>query len=199
MRKAFRARVRLRVPVWVGNALLLRGIGVGVPAVVACAVRNADADPDRLLGVDVAPDWGCSWSRPLALAAGSTRPRTGVVGRLVGHPVHRLLPRRPAAAAPGLKTDYATYLRAEPDGASLDARQRRHRDEAGAVPGPGLLRRRPTLPPGRSLRPVGPRASSRSSTDVLFSTKSSDWKKVRRERRGGAREDERFPQERAYS
>jgi hypothetical protein len=103
-RKAFEAGVRFRLPVWLGNLLLLLGIAAGGVA-VAIALST---DSPELAGwalVFAALDWSASFHAPAHW----------VVGRMVGmrflaYYVHDLIP-----PVPGLKIDYETYLRTPPE------------------------------------------------------------------------------------
>jgi hypothetical protein len=175
--KAFRAGVRLRIPVWAGNALLLGGAAVGAVAVIL-AVRTANANPGQPATVELfsglalllaAGTWAC----------GLESPTHWVVGRLVGIRLSDYFLGGPPPPRPGLKTDYATYLRASPM-----ARAVMHASGALAT----------KLAPFLALiffATTDAAAWARSAlwgvgvllivTDVFFSTKTSDWKKVRRE------------------
>jgi hypothetical protein len=175
--EAFRARVRLRIPVWAGNALLLGVAAVGVVAVIL-AVKNANANPGQPPEVELVSGLA------LLLAAGTWAiglhsPTHWIVGRLVGIRFTDYFLGGPPPPRPGLKTDYATYLRASPT-----ARAVMHASGALAT----------KLAPFLALiffATADAAAWARFAllglgavlilTDVLFSTKSSDWKKVRRE------------------
>ena len=175
--KAFRARVGLRVPVWAGNSLLLGVVAVGSVAVIL-AVRNANANPGQ------PPEVELFSGLALLLAAGTWAiglhsPTHWVVGRLVGIRFTDYFLGGPPPPRPGLKTDYATYLRASPM-----ARAVMHASGALAT----------KLAPFLALiffATTDAAAWARFSllgiggllivTDVFFSTKTSDWKKVRRE------------------
>jgi hypothetical protein len=175
--KAFRARVRLRIPVWAGNALLLGGAAVGAVAVIL-AVGNANANPGQPVTVELFSGLA------LLLAAGTWAiglhsPTHWVVGRLVGIRFTDYFLGGPPPPRPGLKTDYATYLRASPM-----ARAVMHASGALAT----------KLAPFLALvffattdAAVWARFALLGLgvllivTDVFFSTKTSDWKKVRRE------------------
>jgi hypothetical protein len=175
--KAFRARVRFRLPVWVGNALLVGEAAVGVVAVIL-AVRNANANPGQ------PPDVELFSGLALLLAAGTWAiglhsPTHWLVGRLVGIRFIHYFLGGPPPKRPGLKTDYSTYLRASPM-----ARAVMHASGAVAT----------KLAPFLALvffATADAAAWARFAllglgvllivTDVLFSTKTSDWKKVRRE------------------
>jgi hypothetical protein len=175
--KAFHARMRFRIPVWAGNTLLLGEAAVGVVAVVL-AVRNANANPGQPPRVELLSGLA------LLLAAatwtiGLHSPTHWVVGRLVGIRFTDYFLGGPPPPRPGLKTDYATYLRASPI-----ARAVMHASGALATklaPFLALIFVSASDAPawaGFALLGLG---AVLITTDVLFSTKTSDWKKVRRE------------------
>ncbi len=101
---AFRAGVRLRAPVWVGNLVMVLGIVLGGAAVwVAFASTTA-------------------WVKGLALilaggiwAVAVHTPAHWLVGRAIGIRFTDCFLGGPPPPRPGLKTAYATYLRADPD------------------------------------------------------------------------------------
>ena len=175
--KAFRAGVRFRVPVWVGNALLLGLVAVGVVAVVL-AVRNANATPGQ------SPDVELFSGLALLLAAGVWTvglhsPTHWVVGRLVGIRFSDYFLGGPPPPRPGLKTDYATYLRADPAGRAV-----MHASGAIATklaPFLALIFVSTADAPAWALLALLAVGVLLIATDVFFSTKTSDWKKVRRE------------------
>lgn len=175
--KAFRARVRLRVPVWVGNSLLLGLVAVGSVAVIL-AVRNANANPGQ------PPEVELFSGLALLLAAGAWTvglhsPTHWVVGRLVGIRFTDYFLGGPPPPRPGLKTDYATYLRASPI-----ARAVMHASGAIATklaPFFALIFFATTDAAAWARLALLGLGVLLLVTDVLFSTKSSDWKKVRRE------------------
>jgi hypothetical protein len=175
--KAFRARLRTRAPVWVGVALQLLGI-LGAVGVVAFAVWNAGAGPDRVLDVRVASGVGL----PVAafmLAAGIHTFTHLVVGWAVGIRFTDLFFAIPPPPLPGLKTDYASYLRTGPV-----ARAWMHASGAIATklaPFAVLAFARAAAAPSWTVVILVVLGLFQVSTDVLFSTKRSDWKKVRRE------------------
>ena len=182
-RQAFEARVRPRFPVWVGNAVLLVGSAVLV-ALVPIAVALARDAP--------------SGSEPLfpgllALAAAGGLSVTlhdlghWLVGRLAGIRFTSYFLDGPTRVQPGLKTDYATYLRASPS-----ARAWMH--ASGAIASkiaPFAVFAAVYLPhrsagydlfPAWSLWAILGIGVLQLLTDLLFSTRKADWKKVRRER-----------------
>ena len=99
---AFRSRVRLRVPVWAGNALLGLALLAGVAAIVVAGTTTGTvAGAAFLFAVG-------AWS------LGVHSPTHWVVGRFMGIRFTDYFLGGPPPPRPGLKTDYATYLRAEP-------------------------------------------------------------------------------------
>jgi hypothetical protein len=101
-RRAFESRVRLRVPVWVGNLLLLLGTIAGIVAV--WLARRTTSESLAGLALVFA---GGAWSVTVHDLA------HWVAGRIVGirftsYYLSRLFP-----PWPGLKTDYETYLQAD--------------------------------------------------------------------------------------
>ena len=174
-RTAFEARVRVRVPVWFGNALLLGGATLGVVAVVI-ALRTESETLAGLALVFAALDWSATLHSPTHW----------LVGRLVGIRFVCYFVARVVPPIPGLKTDYASYLRTPPG-----ARAWMH--ASGAV--------------ASKLAPVAAWAFWPASvaptwaawfivgywaliiaTDVFISTRRSDWKRVRRELRVARRQ-----------
>ncbi|MGH2724161.1 MAG: hypothetical protein ACRDI0_07820 [Actinomycetota bacterium] len=181
-RAAFQRRVRPRFPVWLGNAVLLAGTAVlvaVVPVAVAVARRSASPDP-AVAGL-------------LALvAAGGLSVTTHdlahwAAGRMAGIRFVGYFLDGPFRIQPGLKTDYATYLRAPP-------RSRAGMHAAGAVAskvapfavfGAVYLPHRAAgfaLFPSWALWAILGVGVVEILTDVVWSTKRSDWRKVRRER-----------------
>jgi hypothetical protein len=166
--KTFRAGVRLRAPVWVGNLLLLIGVGAGAVCVVVA--RAASSEVIAGLALILA---GALWSVSTHCLA------HWLVGRLVGIRfsnsfVAGFPPR------PGLKTDYASYLR-------TDATARALMHASGAIatklaPFVALLFWPGTNAPWWAAAALLALGMLQIVTDVLFSVRSSDWKKVKRER-----------------
>ena len=190
--QAFRARVRFRAPVWVGVVLQLLGIGVAV-GLVWLAVWNAGAGADRPLDVNVASGLGLPLAA-FALAAGIHTFAHYVVGRSVGIRFTDFFFAIPPPPLPGLKTDYRTYLLTGPV-----ARAWMHASGAVATklaPFVVLAFAPAAAAPAWSVAVLVVLGVFQVATDVLFSTKSSDWKKVRREL-AVARARERVPSGRA--
>ena len=126
--KAFRSGVRLRVPVWTGNTLLLLGIVVGA------------------LGVGAAFVWQDPMWKGLALIAAGVvwsvsvhSPTHWLVGTMVGIGWTDYFLGGAPPPRPGLKSDYATYLRADAGSRAWMHASGRDRDQGGAVRGAGVL------------------------------------------------------------
>lgn len=185
-RKAFESRVRPRFPVWLGNGVLLIGSAVLMAALfVAIGLgRDASGAGDQLLPGLI-----------LIAAAGGLSvtlhdPAHWAVGRLAGIRFTHYFLDGPLRIQPGLKIDYASYLRASPG-----ARAWMH--ASGAVASkiaPFAVFAAAYLPhrsagydlfPSWSLWAILALGAIQILTDVLFSTRASDWKKVRRELRIG--------------
>jgi hypothetical protein len=187
--KAFRARVPLRVPVWAAAILQVVAIAVGV-GLVALAIGNADGDPaDAFLDPAVVSGLALLLAAFL-WSAGAHSLTHLVVGRIVGIRFTDFFFALPPPPLPGLKSDYATYLRATPIG-------RAWMHASGAIatklaPFVALAFAPAAEAPWWAVVGLLGLAAFQISTDVLLSTKSSDWKKVRRElavaraRRSGA-------------
>jgi hypothetical protein len=176
---AFRGRVRFRVPVWVGNALLLAGSAVLIAAVwlsLALARDDAESVLAGLLAVVAAG----------GLSATLHDPAHWAVGRLVGIRFSAYYLDGPLRIQPGLKIDYASYLRASAAG-------RAWMHAAGALASklaPFAVFAAVYLPhraagydllPAWSLWTILVFGVGQLITDLTFSIRKSDWKKVRRE------------------
>jgi hypothetical protein len=166
---AFRARVRTRVRPWVGLSILLLMIVAGAGAVVA------------------ASRWTGTWAGLALVAAGGLWsvgvhvPTHAFVGWLAGIRYTDAFLGPPPPPRPGLKTDYATYLRAEPS-----LRVWFHASGAVATkiaPFVALALWPVTNAPGWAAWVLLGVGLLQIGTDVAFSTRSGDWKKVARERR----------------
>jgi hypothetical protein len=166
---AFRAGVKLRIPVWTGNAVLLAGVVAGAVAVVIA--RTAENETLAGLALIVA---AAVWSVSTHCLA------HWVVGRAVGIRFTDYFLGGPFPPRPGLKTDYASYLRIPPASrAAMHA--------AGAIatklsPLVALAFWPGTEAPWWSAAGLMVLGVLQITTDLLFSVKSSDWKKVKRER-----------------
>ena len=169
-RKAFEARVRFRVPVWFGNLVLLVGILVGAAAVAFALVT----DSDELAGLALlfaALDWSATFHVPAHWLVGR------VVGmRFLAYYVRDLIP-----PVPGLKIDYATYLRVAPQ-----ARAWMHASGAIAskvAPFLALAFWPASGAPGWAAWAIAGYGLLIVGTDAFISTRKSDWKRFRREMR----------------
>jgi hypothetical protein len=166
---AFRAGVRWRVPVWVGNLLLAAGLVAGGVAVwVAFA---ADGAVVKGLALIVA---GGLWS--LCVHG----PAHWIVGRAFGIRFTDYFLGGPPPPRPGLKTDYTTYLRVAPG-------RRAWFHASGALatklaPFVALAFWPASGAPGWSAIVLLALGILQIVTDATLSVRSSDWKKFRRER-----------------
>jgi hypothetical protein len=182
-RKAFEGRVRPTLPVWLGNGVLLVEAGV-VAAATAVAIRLAHGPSET--GATVAGALALAAAVGLSVAVHC--PAHWLVGRLVGIRFVRYFIGGPLKVTPGIKADYATYLRVDPG-----ARAAMHASGAiaskiapFAVFAPLYLAHREAgyeLFPEWSLWGILGLGVLQILTDVLWSRKKSDWKKVGRERR----------------
>jgi hypothetical protein len=166
---AFRAGVRLRVPVWVGNALLITATAGGLAAaIVAHMVSSTTLSGLLLLGA------GGVWTVSLH------SPTHSFVGLLASIRFTDYFLSGVPLPYPGLKSDYSTYLRA-------DAGSRAWMHASGAIatkfapllalafwPGSGA--------PWWSAAGLVVICALSVATDIAFSVKSGDWKKFLRER-----------------
>ena len=167
--KAFRAAVRIRAPVWVGNGLLVLGMFVGAAL------------------VEVAFVWQSPLWKGLALiAAGAVwsvavhAPTHWLVGTVVGIRWTDAFLGGPFPPRPGLKSDYGTYLRADPD-----SRAWMHASGALATkvsPFVALAFWPASGAPWWAAAVLLALGFLQIITDLVFSTKSGDWKKFLRER-----------------
>jgi hypothetical protein len=171
--KAFRAGVRFRLPLWVGITLMLIAVVVGIVAVVLAVRAGANSEPDDVtVGVGLVVG-AAAW------AAGLHSLAHYLVGRSVGIWFTDLFVAFPPPPLPGLKTDYASYLRASPI-----ARAWMHASGAIATklaPFIALAFAPAAHAPAWAIAILLGLGIFQIVTDVLFSTKASDWKKVRRE------------------
>jgi hypothetical protein len=172
--KAFRAGTLLRLPVWFGVGLMVAAVAAGIAAVWVAIRAGAEPEPDRVVaGISLVIAAGL-W------AAGFHSLAHYVVGRAVGIRFVALFGAIPPPPLPGLKTDYATYLRASPV-----ARAWMHASGAIATklaPVLALAFAPAAGAPGWAVAVLLGLGVFQIVTDLAFSTKASDWKKVRRER-----------------
>jgi hypothetical protein len=166
---AFRARVRTRVRPWIGVvAMLLVAVGGGIALVLATR-------------------WTDTWSGLALLAAGGAWalgwhvPAHAFFGWLAGIRLTDAFLGGPPPPRPGIKTDYATYLRAEPA-------MRVWFHASGAIatklaPFVALALWPLTNGPAWAAWILLGLGALQIVTDILFSRTSGDWKKVARERK----------------
>ena len=164
---AFEARVRSLFPVWVG---LLTQAAVIVGGCAALAVASAARGPLSGLALLAAA---------LAWSVGVHLPAHWLVGHAVGIGFTHSFLGGPPPARPGLKTDYDSYLR-------VPARSRAWFHASGALAtkaAPFLVAAFAPLTnaPAWALGAVLVLGLIQILTDILFSVKTSDWKKFRRE------------------
>ncbi len=169
-RRAFEQGVRLKVPAGVGTALLAAGTGAGVLAIVL----TDEFDSRLFRSMVFVAGFG-------ALELSTHSLAHWLVGRLMGMRFTYYFLGGPPPPRPGAKLDYATYLRVPP-------RKRAAMHASGAV----VTKAIPfaLIPSARALEVHGSVIAlllfvgvGQIVTDVLFSTKTSDWKKVKRELR----------------
>lgn len=166
---AFRAGVRLRAPVWVGNGVLTFGTVLGALAVGAAFVWQTPLWKGLALIVA-----GAIWTVSVH------SPTHWLVGYMVGIRFTDYFLGGPPPPRPGLKSDYGTYLRADPD-----SRAWMHASGAIATklaPFVALGFWPASNAPWWSAAVLTAVGALQITTDVAFSTKSSDWKKFLREK-----------------
>jgi len=166
---AFRRGVPRRFPVWLGNAVLCVGVIAGGLA-IGLAMQVSSSLLKGLALVAAGGLWAVSFH---CLAH-------WIVGRVVGIRFTDYFIGGPMPPRPGLKTDYASYLRAP-----ADRRAWMHASGALATKAAPFL---PLFFWSASGAPVWSAivllaiGAVQIVTDLLFSVTSSDWKKVLRER-----------------
>ena len=173
--RAFLARIRFHVPVWLGNAILVVVVAIGGIAVWVAVETGSRPSPDAdptVAGLALLVAAG-------AWAIGFHSPTHWLVGRLVGIRFTDYFLSGKPIPYPGLKTDYRTYLHADPV-------QRAWMHASGAV----ATKLAPFLALAFAPAAGAPRwavaallalGAFQIVTDVVISTKRSDWKKVKRE------------------
>jgi hypothetical protein len=179
-RLAFESRVRPRFPVWFGNAVLLVGVALCLGAAWV-GIELAQGDPSSTLAGLFVLGAGAGLSPAVHDLA------HWIAGRLAGMRFVSYFLDGPLRIQPGIKVDYASYLRASPA-----ARAAMH--AAGALASkvaPFVVfawvyavhrRAGSELLPEWSLWALLGFGLVQIVTDVLWSTRHSDWKRVRRER-----------------
>ena len=167
---AFRRFVgRWRVPARIGTTVLVAGALVGLAGAVAGTTVD---DP--------------TWAGILLIGAGAIwtvalhSPTHHLVGWLAGIRFTDYFVGGPPPPRPGIKTDYATYLRADP-------RSRAWMHASGALatklaPFLALAFVPASTAPWWAAAVLVAIGVVQIVTDVLFSVRLSDWKKFRRER-----------------
>lgn len=171
--KAFRAWARVRLPVRLGVLLMVVAVGVGAAGVAVALAAGGPPDPDPAVAGIALLVAGGSW------AAGLHSITHYLVGRVVGIRFTAVFAAIPPPPLPGLKTDYGSYLRASPV-----ARAWMHASGAIATklaPFLALAFAPAASAPWWAVAILLALGALQIVTDVAFSTKASDWKKVRRE------------------
>lgn len=174
-RKAFEARFSVRFPVWFGNLVLVLGVAVG-----AIAIGIALGTDDEVLAgvalIFAALDWSVAFH---GLAH-------WLVGRLVGMRFLAYVFRHLMPPVPGLKVDYASYLRTSPE-------ERAWMHGSGAIasklaPFLALAFWPATVASAWVAWAIAGYGVVLILIDVFISTRRSDWKRVRRELRVARRQ-----------
>jgi hypothetical protein len=167
--QAFRAGVKLRVPVWVGNLIMIVGILLGAGA-VAFALRSSTSSIGSGLALILAAGiWAVSLHCPAHWLVGRITKIRFTDYSLGGPPPPR----------PGLKIDYGSYLRADPK-----SRAWMHASGALATKAAPFIALAFWPASGAawwSAAVLIALGILQITTDVLFSVRSGDWKKFRRE------------------
>ena len=166
---AFRAGVRRRTKVWIGNGLLFVLTLAGLAAAIAArSVTSSTLAGLLVLGA------GAVWTVSLH------SPTHWAVGRLVDIRFTDYFLGGPPPPRPGLKSDYSTYLRADPG-------SRAWMHASGAImtkvaPLFALAFWPASGAPWWSAAALVAICLGLIATDATRSVKVSDWKKFRRER-----------------
>jgi hypothetical protein len=182
-RKAFERRVRFRVPLWLGN-LLLGGASVALVALVPVALDLARDAPEP---EPVLPGILVVWAG-LGLSASVHDLAHWATGRIQGIRFIAYFLKGPPLFQPGIKIDYESYLKTEPEARALMHSSGALASKAApfavfaSVYFPHRAASYDLLPPWSLWALLG-FGVLQIFTDVFFSTKKSDWKRVRRERR----------------
>jgi hypothetical protein len=194
-RKAFEGRVRPRFPVWFGNVVLFAGTVV-LAALVPIGLALADGTtvvpltPVALRFDQARPGWAglLILVAGVGLAVTVHDPAHWVAGRLARIRFLGYFLDGPFLIQPGLKAEYASYLRATPRGRAIMHAAGALASKAApfAVFAPVYIRHARlgyALLPSWSLWALLAFGVLQIVTDIVWSTKASDWKKVRRELR----------------
>jgi hypothetical protein len=182
-KKASETRTRVRFPLWFGNAVLVLGAFISAGLIpVALAVARRSSTPEPLVSglLVVAAAGG------LAVAVHDLAHH--VVGRLAGIRFHWYFLDGPFRIQPGIKVDDESYLKASPGSratmhaaGALASKVAPFAVFAGAyVPHAAADY---DLLPAWSLWAVLIFGVLQIATDILWSRRYSDWKKVGRELR----------------
>jgi hypothetical protein len=167
-RDAFRARVRMRAPVWFGTAAMIVVVLVGIAAIVLAGIWHGAMAGVALLVA------GGAWS------LGVHSPAHQAYGWFSGIGITDYFLGGPPPTRPGVKTDYASYLRTDPS-------RRAWFHASGALatkvaPFVAVALSPLTNAPAWAVIAMAAYGVLQIGTDVAFSTRTSDWKKYRRER-----------------
>lgn len=167
--KAFRAGAGFRAPVWLGNLIMAAQAALGAAAVAFALAPRTSQIGSGIALIVAAGFWSVSFHCPAHWLAG----RMGKI-RFTDYFLGGPPPPRP-----GLKIDYASYLRADPR-----ARAWMHASGALATkvaPFLALAFWPASGAPWWSAAVLIVLGAVQITTDVLFSVRSGDWKKFRRE------------------
>jgi hypothetical protein len=173
-REAFRRHTWIDVPLNLGLACLALGTVIGL-----ALVAGAFVTPRPVNGFMILAGTG-------VLLAATHDLVHWAVGRSVGIRFTQFFIVRPSRPQPGIKIDYATYLRTPPR-----ARAWMHASGAlvtKAVPFALIPLAVAGLTPGWVAVILALLGVTQIATDLLFSTKSSDWKRFMREMRNARME-----------
>jgi len=165
---AFRARVGARARPWVGVTAMIALTALGFVGIWLADVWTGAWAGLAILGTGVA--WSIGWHLPTHV----------FVGWLGGIRFTDAFLGGPPPPRPGIKTDYATYLHAEPS-------MRAWFHASGAIatkiaPFAALAFWPSTGAPAWAAWALAALGVLQIVTDLTLSRKSSDWKKFRRER-----------------
>lgn len=171
-RRAFENSVKIRVPFWLGQSLLIAGVAAGAAAVgISYYLEGLPRDLVFLGGFG-------------ALLVGTHSPTHVLAGRLFGMRFTHYFLGGPPPPRPGAKLDYASYLK-------VPARRRAVMHASAAV----LTKLLPfaLIPSALAAETSGwvvwllvALGVIQIITDAAISTKNSDWKRAIREWRAGS-------------
>lgn len=169
---AFTAAVRLKVPIALGNLLLLGGLAAGLVA-MAWAARLESPIREILFLAGFA-----------AVLVSSHSPTHYLIGRAFGMRFTHYFLGGPPPPRPGVKSDYSTYL-------LVDAKKRAIMHASGAVvskilPFAAIPAALVSGVADWTVWVLIALGIVQVMTDIVFSTKTSDWKKAIREWRAAS-------------